>query len=379
MITDLPEEIASRTPQPPFEAVVTRVREDRRRTLRRTAIGAASLAVAALLVVPYLGGASTDRQPSDHGPSTVSELFARPDVSVVQVGGSDDGGVAALWQGCTDDPADCGYAVLTSGGGRVLVDSPVLSPTPSGWLVHTVAGWQQLTSDGEVSEVSTEGAGGVRAGDEAVETAGGLGLLRGDQLLLLPSASGSATQAYVTPQGRLLEVTATGDGSLRLRASVDGKHWTTLRSWEPGTGVAQVRLAGYGRSVAAVTTGDGPGGDRTIEQVDLSHDGGRTWTTARGIDFGNEVRDLSGIAVSPQGSVYLTTGSDGLIRIDPDGNAQRTPIYVQDRWVFTTAYDVCVLTQPRQADLPEVVSCSGNDGTSWADERVPGSALVNGG
>ena len=389
MITDLPEEIASRAQRPPFETVVSRVREDRQRTLRRTAIGGAVLAATALLVVPRLGGDAA-KQPTDSEPSPtvptgrlafgVPELLARPDVSVVALGGSDDGGVAALWQGCESDGTTCGYAVLTDDGtsvGSVVVDTSVLSPTHSGWLIHTPGGWRELGSDGWVSGVTTAGEDGVRPGDEAVETAGGLGLLRGNRLLLMPSSSGSPTQAYVTPKGRLLEVSATGDGSLRLRATTDGRHWTTLRSWPSGNGVTQVRLAGHGRTVAAVTTG-GPGDDRAVERVDVSQDGGRTWSTARGIDFVDQVRDLSGLAVSAHGTVFLTTGSDGLIRIDADGNAQRTPVSPHDRAVFTTTYDVCVLTSGRQGRRAEL-ACSADDGTSWSRGSVPGVSLVSGG
>lgn len=387
MITDLPEEIASRTQQPPFEAVVSRVAEDRQRLVRRTAIGGAVLAATALLVVPRLGGdAAKDPTDSDPSPTVptgglafgVPELLARPDVSVLAVGGSDDGGVAALWQGCESDGTTCGYAVLTDDGtsvGSVVVDSRVLSPTDRGWLIHTPGGWRQLGSDGWVSGVTTAGEDGVRPGDEAVETAGGLGLLRGNRLLLMPSSSGSPTQAYVTPQGRLLEVSATGDGSLRLRATTDGKHWTTLRSWPPGNGVTQVRLAGHGRTVATVTTG-GPGDDRAVERVDVSQDGGRTWTTARGIDFAAPVRDLSGLAVSAHGTVFLTTGSDGLIRIDSEGNAQRTPVSAHDQAVFTTTYDVCVLTGGWGGGR---LQCSEDDGTSWSEQRLPGRSLVSGG
>ena len=374
MITDLPEQIASRTTQPPFETVVARVGEDRQRALRRTAAGAVGLATAAVLLVPRTGDDPADRQPRDPAAPTVSELLARPDASVVQISGNDDGGVAALWRGCDADGTECGYAVLTSNGRGVAVDSQVLSPTHDGWLIHTPGGWGELTSDGGVSEVTTAGEDGVRPGDEAVQTAGGLGLLRGDRLHLMPSASGSVTQAYVTPGGRLLEITATGDGSERLRASTDGTHWTSLRSWQSGNGVTQVWLAGRGPTVAAVTTG-GPGGDRAIEQVDVSHDSGRTWTTARGIDFVNRVRDLSGLAVSPHGTVYLTTGSDGLVRVDADGNAQRTPVGPHDQAVFTTTYDVCVLTGGWGGGR---LQCSEDDGITWAGRTMPGRALSGG-
>lgn len=391
MITDLPEEIASRTEQPPFETVVSRVREDRQRRARRTAIGGGAVLVAtALVVVPRLGSDSAQEprhtDPTDPVPTSglalgVPELLARPQVSVLAVGGSDDGGIAALWQGCESDGTTCGYAVLTDDGtsvGSVVVDTRVLSPTPSGWLIHTASGWRELGPDGWVSGVTTAGEDGVRPGDEAVETAGGLGLLRGDRLLLMPSSSGSPTQAYVTPQGRLLQVSATGDGSLRLRATTDGRHWTTLRSWPAGNGVTQVLLAGHGRTVTAVTTGDRPGGEGAIEEVALSHDSGRTWVTAHGIDFPDEVRDLSGAAVSPQGTVYLTTGSDGLIRVAADGSARRSPVGVRDRAVFTTTYDVCVLTSGRQG-RHEQLACSEDDGTSWTRGSVPGVSLVSGG
>jgi hypothetical protein len=388
MITDLPEEIAARTQQPPFEEVVTRVRADRQRTLRRVALGAAVLAAAAFLVLPQGGGGDpTDDHESKPGPSTpspsdglamgVDEVLRGPLADVWAVGGSDDGGVAGLWQSCSDSGDSCGFAVLTDDGttlGSVLVDSNVLSPTPDGWLIHTSGGWRLLSSDGWVSGVTTAGLDGVRPGDTAVETAGGLGLLRGDRLLLMPRASGSVIQAYVTPQGRLLEVTASGFGSDRLRASTDGRHWTTLRSWPPGT-EASVLLAGRGRTVVIATLKDGPGGDLTLSQVELSHDGGRTWTTARGVDLsGGGVRNVSGIAVSEAGTAYLTTETDGLIRIDREGNAQVSRLSDVDRGVFTTTYQVCVLTGGgRQARL----RCSEDDGTTWSGSPVPGADLVD--
>ena len=388
MITDLPEEIAARTEQPPFDVVVARVRERRQRALRRTAIGAGALAVAALVVVPQLGDDSPAPGPSDPGPTAptasrglamgVPELLGRPDVTVVQVSGSDDGGVAVLWQGCASDGSGCGYAVLTDDGetlGSVVVDSTVLSPTARGWLIHTSGGWRELTSDGWVSGVTTAGDDGVRPGDEAVETAHGLGLLRGDRLLLLPTSSGSPTQAYVTPSGRLLEVTATGDGSLRLRATTDGRHWTTLRSWAAGGDVDQVALAGRGRTVAIVELRQWQD-SFLLDGVDVSHDGGSTWTVARGLDLASgEVANLTGLAVSARGTVYLTTQSDGLIRVDRSGSAQVSPLSKSDSDVFTTTYQVCALTGgwgPR-------IACSDDDGTSWSRQRVPGASLVSGG
>lgn len=388
MISELPEEIASRTEQPPFDEVVTRVREDRQRAWRRTAAAGGVLALAALVVVPQIGGDSAQRQPSDPGPTGpspttslalgVPELLSRPGAQVVAINGSDDGGVAALWQACSSDGTGCRYAVLTDQGtslGSVVVDSSVLSPVSGGWLIHTAGGWRKLASDGWVSGVTTAGEDGLRPGDQTVETAGGLGLLRGNRLLLMPSASGSPTDAYATPQGRLLEVTATGDGSERLRASTDGRHWDTLRSWGSGSGVTRVGLAGRGRTIAAVMQSVDADGHAVIRQVDVSHDAGRTWTSARGIDSAGEVRDLSAVAVSPHRTVFLTTASDGLIRISPDGHAARTPVGVHDRDVFTTTYEVCVLTTPR-GDRPDVVACSDDDGTSWTRRSVPGASLT---
>ena len=389
MITDLTEEIAARTAQPPFETVVARVREDRQRTVRRVAIGGAVLAASALLVVPRLGTDSADEQPTNPGPSIptpseglalgVADLLARPTVRIAGVGGADDGGVAVLWQGCTGDGTDCDYAVLTRNGsshlGSVPVDSGVLSPTPDGWLIHTEGGWRLLTSDGGVTGVTTAGLDGVRAGDVVVQTPGGLELLRGDRLLLMPKRDGNLTSGFVTPGGRLLQTTYSPTGQGHLVATRDGEHWTTVRTWAPAANL-RISLAGHGRTLAAVVQSIGISGHTAVQQVDLSHDGGRTWATARGIDFGNEVRDVSGVAVSNQGTVYLTTGSDGLIRIDAEGNAQRTSLGARDESVFTTTYDVCALVQPKQASRQQTIACSEDDGTTWTDRSPPGSSLV---
>ena len=388
MITDLPEEVATRTQPPPFETVVARVREDRRRAWRRTAVAGGVLALAALVVVPQLGGGSAKESlPNDPGPSVptpssglamgVPELLARPDVSVITVSGSDDGGVAVLWQGCASDGTGCDYAVLTYDGktlGSVVVDSTVLDPTSRGWLIHTPGGWRELGSDGWVSGVTTAGEDGVRPGDEVVETAGGLGLLRGDRLLLLPTSSGTPTQAYVTPSGRLLEVSATGDGSERLRVTTDGRTWTTIRSWAAGGDVSQVRLAGRGRTVVMVELR--PWQDSfLLDGVEVSHDAGATWTAARGLDLASgEVANLTGLAVSARGTVYLTTQSDGLIRVDRAGNAQVSALSKSDSDVFATTYQVCALTGgwgPR-------IACSDDDGTSWSRQAIPGASLVGG-
>lgn len=368
MITDLPEEIASRTPQPPFEAVVARVRADRRRALRRTAIGGALLAATAYLVVPHLGG-----DPADPGPTKPSPS---PKVlgEVASISGADDGGVAALRQNCPDSGGACTYAVFTSDGSAapaaLVVESDVLSPTPRGWLVHTGDGWRELTSDGSVSVVEPAGPDGVQPGDVVVQTAAGAELLRGDRLLLLPKRSDSVSSSYVTPSGRLMQTTYSPTGHAHLVATRDGTHWATIRTWAPAADL-RVAIAGRGRTIAAVVLSIGTSGRTAIQQVDVSHDSGQTWATARGIDFSNEVRDLSSTAVSAQGTVYLTTGSDGLIRIDADGNARRTPVSDHDQAVFTTTYDVCVLGSGR-------LHCSDDDGTTWAGRIVPGIWAISG-
>jgi hypothetical protein len=74
--------------------------------------------------------------------------------------------------------------------------------------------------------------------------------------------------------------------------------------------------------------------------------------------------------------VFLTTGSDGLIRIDAEGNAQRTPLGVRDESPFTTTYDVCVLVQPRDPSRQADLSCSEDDGTTWTGQWLPGGSLV---
>ncbi len=219
--TSRTHEVAERTAQPGFDAVLDRAAASRRR--RRTTIASG---LAAAVVVGGLGAVAGGLVGTDDGspdparstpwdgssapderlPSNVRAVLDDDQVQLWAVTGAPDGGMAALWRGCDFDP--CQFAVVTRDGdevyGEVLGASfPTLTTVPGGWLVEDAAGPYRLSPSGDRAEIfdTGPGSGDVMAGDTAVPTAEGWRLLRGDKLVPLPTrGDGAVTGAYVTPE-----------------------------------------------------------------------------------------------------------------------------------------------------------------------------------
>lgn len=113
-------------------------------------------------------------------------------------------------------------------------------------------------------------------------------------------AGSDLINAFVTSSGRLVAATADAEG-ISVSVTDDGRTWAT--------------------QVPAL--GDSLGGSIPVTEVRVSHDDGGSWTRTRGLDTsgGDRVRDLSSVAVMPDGTTYLATGSHHLVRIGTGDNA----------------------------------------------------------
>ncbi len=290
--------------------------------------------------------------------------------------------MAALWRGCDFEP--CQFAFVSRDGDEVSGDVlgasfPSVSTVLGGWLVED-GGFTRLSPSGDRAEIFDTGPGGgdVMAGDTAVATAQGWRLLRGDKLVPLPTPDdGTVTGAYVTPDGQLVAATS-GPGS---RSSV-----TTLGpagSWSSPTnatgtvgapgGARTTILAGNGEHVVLAVLGDGPDGSSPVLSVQVSHDAGRTWTLARGLDTDgrNRLRNMSSLAVASDGTAYLATQSYQLVRVDLDGDALSLQVPSSDTSVFAVGDGVCVVSERGRYDA---LACSTDGGTTWSDQPLPGLA-----
>lgn len=395
--TDLPvelqHEIAERAAQPGFDAVLDRAAASRRR--RRTTIASG---LAAAVVVGGLGAAAGGLVGSDDGspdparpapttpwdgssapderlPSSVLAVLDDDRLQLWALTGAPDGGMAALWRGCDFDP--CQFAVVTRDGdqvsGEVLGASfPRLSIVPGGWLVED-GGFTRLSPSGDRAEIfdTGPGSGDVMAGDTAVETSQGWRLLRGDKLVPFPSPSGGDIySAFVTPSGRLVAATTSGAGIV-ISATDDGRTWESRLTTRLTVPVTSAVVAGNGDHVAVAFLGDDPDGSIPVLGVQVSHDAGRTWTPVRGLDTdgGDRLRDLSSLAVAPDGTAYLATQSHHLVRVDLDGDALPMQLSSFDSSVFAVGDGVCVVTERGRYDA---LACSSDRGTTWSDQPLPG-------
>ncbi len=125
-------------------------------------------------------------------------------------------------------------------------------------------------------------------------------------------------------------------------------------------------MAGHHDGVAIALLGDSPDGSVPVLEVAVSGDVGRTWTSGRGL---TDVRDLSGLAVSDEGTAYLTTGSHATIRVDTDGNATSVGQSAHDHSVFLVSHRVCLVAE---AGIVDELRCSADDGTTWTPMPLPG-------
>jgi hypothetical protein len=396
--TDLQHEISERVEQPGFDAVLDRARLGRRR--RRTTIAsglAAAVVVAGVVALPALGPFGRDRtapEPASPGltgdwdgtsevdpqlPDDVQELLGQEEVYPWTVAGSGDG-VAVLWRSCPEEGLDqgCAFALTTRrgdavSGTAVRGDHPRLTSVPAGWLLETDGAFDVVVAGGQQRVlVPGPSSADVIAGDTPVETDEGFRLLRGDQLVPVPTPPDSEVwAAHVTPDGRLVAVVARGS-EISLAATDDGRSWVRKAVPREDGPVAWALVAGSGDHVAVALLGDADGGDRLpVLDVRLSDDAGDTWASARGLDLdgSDRVGNASSLAVAPGGTAYLTTESHGLVRIDADGNAMPSRLSAHDTSAMVLDDGVCVVAEAGSVDE---LRCSTDDGTTWSAQPLPG-------
>jgi hypothetical protein len=396
--TDLQHEISQRVEQPGFDEVLSRASAARRR--RRTTIAsglAAAVVVAGVVALPALLPAGDDRsapEPAAPGlndgwdgtsdvddrlPGDVRELLGQEEVHPWTVAGSGDG-VAVLWRSCPGEGLDhpCAFVLTTRRGddvsGTAIVgDHPRLTSVPAGWLLETDGAFNVVLAGGGPPVVDTgPGSADVMAGDTVVETDDGFRLLRGTKLVLPPvPADSELWAAHVTPDGRLVGVTARGS-EVSVSSTDDGRSWQRdVLPREDGR-VVSALVAGSGDHVAVALIGEDDGYDGLpVLDVRVSGDAGRTWTSARGLDTEGPggIGNASSLAVAPSGTAYLTTGSHGLVRIDAAGNAMPTRLSAHDTSAFVLDDAVCVVAEAGRVDE---LRCSPDDGTTWLPQPLPG-------
>jgi len=383
-----------RAPQPGFEVVLDRARRNRRRRRTSLASGLVAVAVVGGLALALGGPGGSSTEPPRPAPTTswdgTSEVDAGlpGDVRAVldddqlqlwAVAGGSTGGVAALWRGCDLEP--CRFAVVTRDGDQVSGDAlgasfPLLSAVPGGWLVEDATGTFRVGPSGERTQiyVTAPGNADVMAGDTAVETGAGWRLLRGDKLVGVPAPRDDPTSllgAFLTDSGRLVVAVSHGPGQLEALASDDGGTSWAAGLTRGGDEARSAVLGGNGDHVAVVFLGDDPDGSLPVVGVQASHDAGRTWTAARGLDTegGDRVRDLSSLAVAPDGTAYVSTGSHHVVRVDLAGDALPIQLSSSDRDVFIDGDDVCVVGERGRYDQ---LTCSSDGGTNWSARPLPG-------
>lgn len=393
--TDVPREVADRAPQPGFDAVLDRARDGRRRRRTTTAAGLAAAAVVAgagFAVVERPGGDTspapanptrTDDDPSARIdpdlPEGVRHLLGRGDVEAWHVSAV-DGATVAFWRSCGETSDACQFAWTLRDGDEVTGDvvgasSPSVTMVPGGWLVDDQEGTTLLLGpDGDVEPVDTGDLVGdpLQAGDTAVLTHDGSRLLRDGTLVAMPEPPGRPVVGYghVTSAGRLVAATSDTPFGWGLQATEDGRTWEDVRSTAPGT-VGIFLITGAGEHVAAVSSGHADDRSLPVTEVLVSSDAGRSWTTVSGLDTeGNDrSRNPDSLAVTDGGTTYLTTETDGLLRITPDGDVRPVSLAGAATSVFATDDEVCVVVG---AGVLGELRCSADDGSTWAPQPLPG-------
>lgn len=143
--------------------------------------------------------------------------------------------------------------------------------------------------------------------------------------------------------------------------------WRTgylTRTTQPVSGAL---LAGHHDAVALALLGDSPDGSVPVLEVAVSADVGNTWTSGRGLPSG--LRDPSALAVSDEGTAYLTTGSHGTVRVDAEGRALAERHSSHDRSAFQVSHRVCFVAEAGRVDQ---LRCSADDATTWTAQSLPG-------
>ena len=386
---ELPHEVAERVRQPGFDVVLDRARTGRRRRRTTIASGLAAVVVAGGLAAWGTGLRASDSPdpavPSPTGtptrlsgtvddrlPADVRELLESEQLHPWQVIGS-GGGTAAVWGDCSGD--DCRFALVTRLGGQVSGamlrgGAPGIAEVPGGWLVQDDSGLARVSADGDRVLVGDPGGDAVpvEAGDVVVPTRDGLRLLRGSTLLPVPTPDGSeAIGAYATPAGDLVVARRSGPGTIEVSWTDGTDAWHLGHRSSPATGpVAGVAMAGHHDGVSVVLLGDASDGSVPVLDVVSSQDAGRTWQRARAVAG---MADLSGLAVSDDGSTYLTTGSHGAVRVDASGETTSVRQSDHDHSVFQVSHRICVVAETGRTDE---LRCSADDGTTWVAQSLPG-------
>lgn len=383
--TDLPREVAERVDPPGFETVLERARAGRRRRRTTVATGLAAACVVTGVAWGVAPGSDTGPAPATPTPTRsgqapgvdprlpadVRDVLASDRLHPWQVVGS-SGAVAALWGDCADG---CRFALVTRLGDRVHGtvlegDSPTIAEVPGGWLVQDGGETFRISPDGRRDPVVDPGGNPVppEPGDVVVRTTDGLRILRGTKLLPVPSPDGTPVlAAYATAAGDLVVALPHGAGGVEVRWTAGDGLWSLGLVSRPGGGpVGGVEMAGHHDGVALALSGDAPDGSVPVLGLASSLDAGRTWTTARGVDG---LADLSGLAVSDEGSVYATTGPAGAVRVDPQGAATSVRQSDHDSSAFLVSHRVCVVAEAGRVDR---LSCSPDDGATWDTLPLPG-------
>ena len=391
--TDLHHEVADLVEPPGFDAVLDRARAARRRRRTTLAAGLAAACVVGGLATWGWGWRAADG-PDPAGPSPsplpteltgevderlpddVRDLLASDHLHPWQVVGS-GGGIATVWGDCDDA---CRFALVTRLGddvrGSVLDgDAPAIAEVPGGWLVRDDTGLFRVSADGGREPVIDPGGNPVpvEAGDAVVTTPEGPRLLRGSKLLPVPTPDGGEPlAAYATAAGDLVVAQSSGAGGVQVSWTDGDGAWRpgylSSRGIEP---VSSVAMAGHHDGVAVVLLGDAPDGSIPVLEVASSQDAGRTWVRGRGLAGQDVLRDLSGVAVSDEGSTYLTTGSHGAVRVDAEGTTVSVQQSAADSSVFLVAHRVCLVAEAGRFDE---LRCSPDDGTTWVPQPLPASA-----
>ena len=150
--------------------------------------------------------------------------------------------------------------------------------------------------------------------------------------------------------------------------------WTDASgSWQSGylhrtTGrVGGAVLAGHHDGVAVVLLGDSPNGSVPVLDVAVSTDAAHSWQGASWLPAG--LRDLSTLAVSDEGTAWLTTGSHGTIRVDAAGDVFAVGQSPRDHSAFQVSHRVCLVAETGRADQ---LRCSADDGATWTVQSLPG-------
>lgn len=396
--SDLPHEVAERVRPPGFEEVLARASGARRR--RRTTIGAglaASLVVGGVAFAVADPGRTDGRSGEPAAPSPaqawdgsseadpglpeeVRALLEADFLDARSVTGS-GAGVAAIWHACPDGES-CRLVLTTRAGdrteGRVLGSSTAagLAPVPGGWLLEEAGQTSRITPSGD-AEPLVDVPGTVpdpQAGDTAVPTSRGWRLLRGTTLLPVPTPDGeSVTSAYVTASGRLVAATSPPGVGLSVWWTDDGTQWSGAEMTRPTRPVSTAVLAGHGEGVAVVMLGDGVDGSIPVVDVQVSSYAGAPWIRASGLDLdldgADGMRNLSSLAVSPDGSAFLTTESHGVVRVATDGTATTERLSSHDHSATVLDGKMCLVAEGGRVDH---LQCSTDDGETWEAAPLPG-------